>query len=98
MESMSLEKLFGIIKSRAREKPKGSYVASLFAKGKDSIVQKVGEEAVEVVIASKNKNKKALISELADLWFHALVLMVSLNISPGDIEKELERRHKSESG
>lgn len=74
--------------------PKDSYVASLFESDEDRIVQKIGEEATEVVIAAKNKNKKRIISEVADLLFHLLILLVSSNIALSDIEKELEARNK----
>ncbi len=74
--------------------PKDSYVAFLFRLGEDRIIQKVGEEAMEVIIAVKNKNKKRIISEVADLLFHLLILLASLNITISDIEKELESRNK----
>ena len=74
--------------------PKDSYVASLFKSGEDQIIQKIGEEATEVVIAEKNKNKKRTVSEVADLLFHLLILLVSSNIALSDIEKELEARNK----
>lgn len=92
---MTLEELFTIIKERQKTMPKNSYTSTLFREGKDRILQKVGEEAVEVVIAAKGKNKKRVIDEMADLWFHSLVLMSYLNISPDDIFKELENRHKN---
>jgi len=74
--------------------PKDSYVATLFRLGEDRIIQKVGEEATEVVIAAKNKNKQRIISETADLLFHLLVLLSFKNITLTNIEKELERRNK----
>lgn len=91
---MTLEELYMIIKDRQKRSPQESYVASLFAKGEDRIIQKVGEEAVEVVIAAKNKKKPELVSETADLWFHTLVMLASLNITPEDIFLELDKRHK----
>jgi len=90
---MKLNQLLEIIRDRKIKKPDGSYVVSLFKKGPDKIIQKVGEEATEVVIAAKNKNKKRAISEVADLLFHLLVLLSSLDISLSDIEKELENRN-----
>ena len=87
--------LYNIILSRKEKMPSGSYIASLFKEDADRIIQKVGEEAVEVVIASKNKNKELLISELSDLFFHIFVLMVSKGVKIKDIEDELERRHSS---
>ncbi len=90
---MKINKLLEIIKDRKQKMPKDSYVASLFRLGGDKIVQKVGEEAIEVVIAAKNKNKKRIISEVADLLFHLLVLLVLSDITLSDIEKELESRN-----
>ncbi|MDO8609936.1 MAG: phosphoribosyl-ATP diphosphatase [bacterium] len=90
---MTIDELYNIIKDRQKNMPKDSYTASLFKLGKDTIIQKVGEEAIEVVIAAKNNNKKNTISEIADLYYHLLVLMVSLNIVPEKIQKELENRN-----
>ena len=90
---MKINKLLEIIQDRKQKMPKDSYVASLFRLGEDKIVQKVGEEATEVVIAAKNKNKKRIISEVADLLFHLLILLVSSDITLSDIEKELENRN-----
>lgn len=91
---MTFEELYTIILKRKKEKQKNSYVASLFKKGKDKILQKVGEEAIEVVLAGKNESKKEIISEMADLWFHCLVLLVSLNIPFSEILKELDKRQR----
>jgi len=90
---MKINKLLKVIKDRKLKMPKDSYVASLFRLGDDRIIQKVGEESTEVIIAAKNKNKKRIISEVADLLFHVLVLLVSSNITLSDIEKELESRN-----
>lgn len=89
---MTLEELFEIIKDRKLKMPEGSYTASLFRDGLDRIIQKVGEEATEVVIAAKNKDRKRIVSEVADLWFHLLVLLASLDLKPKDILKELDSR------
>ena len=91
---MKINNLLEIIKDRKLKMPKDSYVVSLFKLGKDRIIQKVGEEATEVVIAAKNKNKKRIISEVSDLLFHLLILLVSQDITLSDIEKELENRNK----
>lgn len=91
---MTIEELYKIIEDRKKSKPENSYVASLFQKGRDRIVQKIGEEATEVVIAAKNRRKKEIIAEIADLWFHSLIMLASLGIKPEDIFDELERRKK----
>ena len=91
---MTLEELYKIIEDRKKNMPIGSYVASLFGDGEDCIIQKIGEEATEVVIAAKNKNRSRQIEELTDLFFHTLILMAQLNISPVDISNELSRRNK----
>lgn len=76
--------------------PKDSYTASLFKEGRDKIIQKVGEEAVEVVVAAKGKSKKRVIEELADLLFHSLILLSYLGIKPKEILEELGRRNKKQ--
>ncbi len=91
---MKINNLLEIIKDRKLKMPKDSYVASLFKLGKDRIIQKVGEETTEVVIAAKNKDKKRIIFEVADLLFHLLILLAAFNITLSDIEKELENRNK----
>lgn len=93
---MKLEDLSNIIIRRKNELPKRSYVASLIKRGENAILQKIGEEATEVIIASKVKNKKNIISEIADLYFMTLVLMASKNIKLEEIYRELEKRKKSE--
>jgi len=91
---MKINELYKIINDRKINAPENSYTASLFRQGRDRIIQKVGEEAVEVVIAAKNEDKKIIISEIADLLFHSLVLMNYLEIKPSQIMKELGARHK----
>lgn len=90
---MTLDELYKIIEDRKRNLPEGSYVASLFKKGKDRIIQKVGEEATEVVIAAKNEEKDIIISESADLLFHLLVMLSVYGIRPEDILHELDKRN-----
>ncbi len=92
---MTFNQLYELIKKRQKELPKNSYTAELFRKGKDRIIQKVGEEAVEVVIAAKNGKKKEIISEISDLWFNLLILLVQNNISLEEIETELEKRRQT---
>lgn len=71
-----------------------SYTASLLAAGEDEIVKKVGEEAVEVIIAAKSQGDERVIEETADLFYHTLVLLVSRGLSLDDIRAELTRRHQ----
>ncbi|MFA6532723.1 MAG: phosphoribosyl-ATP diphosphatase [Patescibacteria group bacterium] len=91
---MNIKKLYKIIKERKQKMKKDSYVASLFRLGNDRIIQKVGEEATEVIIAAKNKNKKQIIYEVSDLIFHLLILLASFDIDIPEIEKELESRNR----
>jgi len=90
---MTINKLYKIILKRKLKMPKDSYVASLLKAGQDKIIQKVGEETIEVIIAAKNKNKKKMVYEVADLLFHVLVLLANSDISPQEILDELEKRN-----
>lgn len=87
-----LERLACTLESRKHADPAHSYVAGLYAKGLDSILKKIGEEATEVVIAAKGGDRRQVVYEVADLWFHSLVLLAQQNISPGEVLAELERR------
>ena len=89
----SLEGLYGLLVGRKTEKPEGSYTTYLFEKGIDKILKKVGEESTEVIIAGKAGDKKETIYELADLAYHAMVLMVEMGISVEDVNRELASRH-----
>lgn len=91
---MTLDELYKIIEDRKNNMPESSYVSSLFNAGSDRILQKVGEETTEVIIAVKNEGKERIVSEVADLWFHTLIMMSQMEISPSDILKELEKRKK----
>ncbi|MGK0289067.1 MAG: phosphoribosyl-ATP pyrophosphohydrolase [bacterium] len=86
------KELFRVIQARKGADPKSSYVASLFQKGLNKILQKVGEEATEVIIAAKDEKKEDLVYELADLYFHTLVLMAEKEIDPKEIMEELGKR------
>ncbi|MEP7166505.1 MAG: phosphoribosyl-ATP diphosphatase [Candidatus Woesebacteria bacterium] len=90
---MTITQLFGIITLKKNLRQENSYISSLFSQGVDRIIQKVGEEAVELVIAAKNQSKERVISEAADLVFHSLVLFSALGISPNEIMQELELRN-----
>ncbi len=92
---MTINDLIKIIEERKKANPDNSYVAKIMDEGTDRIAQKIGEEAVEVVIAAKNDNKQEIVGEFADLLFHSLVLLSHLDINPEEILKELERRHIS---
>ena len=92
--SFSLEKLEGIIADRKNNPSTSSYTSSLFAKGINKIAQKVGEEAVELVIESKDDNKEKLLGEAADLLYHYLVLLQAKNYKQQDVINVLAQRHK----
>ena len=92
--SFSLEKLEEIIADRKNNPSASSYTSSLFAKGINKIAQKVGEEAVELVIESKDDNKEKFLSEAADLLYHYLVLLQAKNYKLQDVENILAQRHK----
>lgn len=88
----TLQQLYAILESRKGADAKESYVASLYAKGTDAILKKVGEEAGETIIAAKNANPKDVVHEVADLWFHTLVLLAQQNIPLSALTEELARR------
>jgi phosphoribosyl-ATP pyrophosphohydrolase len=87
-----LERLEAAIAARRGGDPGASYVAKLNAKGLDAILKKVGEEATEAVIAGKSGEKAPLVAEMADLWFHCLVLLDRQGVRVADVLAELERR------
>ena len=89
----SLEGLYELLVGRNETRPEGSYTTYLFEKGIDKILKKVGEECTEVIIAGKADDKKETIYELADLAYHAMVLMVQMGITVEDVHKELASRH-----
>jgi phosphoribosyl-ATP pyrophosphohydrolase len=88
----ALERLWQVIQSRRNADPEISYTARLFARGRTKIAQKLGEEAVEVVIEGVGENPAALVGESADLLYHLLVLWAAAEISPADVAAELARR------
>jgi len=89
----SLNTLHGIIEDRKANKKAGSYTTYLFEKGIDKILKKLGEESTEVIIAAKSNDKAETIYEIADLTYHALVLMTEMGITPDEVKKELASRH-----
>lgn len=89
-----LNTLYSTIQDRKATPRPDSYTTSLFEKGIDEITKKVGEEAVEVVIAAQNQSRERLISELADLTYHTLVLLVQTGVTLDEVGAELARRHR----
>ena len=87
-----LERLERAIAARRDAEPSGSYVASLNARGLDAILKKIGEEATETVLAAKGGDKAAIVHEVADLWFHCLVMLGRQGVSVAEVLAELERR------
>lgn len=81
-----------MLQQRKQADPKHSYVASLYAKGLDAILKKIGEEATETILAAKDGDHQRIISEAADLWFHCLVMLAHLDLHPVQVLDELERR------
>lgn len=92
MTSDLLLNLAQVLEQRKTADPQTSYVANLYAKGLDIILKKVGEEAAETIIAAKNGKADQLVYEIADLWFHTLVLLANENLNPQAVLDELERR------
>ena len=86
------QRVYDVILERKNYSPDNSYVASLMDKGIDSILKKIGEESAEVILATKNENRKEQIHEITDLWFHMLVLMGHQGITLNEISQELEDR------
>jgi phosphoribosyl-ATP pyrophosphohydrolase/phosphoribosyl-AMP cyclohydrolase len=94
IDSEIIDEIYKVIKDRGLNYKNDSYVCKLLANPEDMLPKKIGEEAAEVIIALKDKDKDAIIHEIADLWFHTLVALGSYNISPQDIFKELKKRRK----
>ena len=92
-ETFSVDGLYQLLLGRKRERPEGSYTTYLFEKGRDKILKKVGEESTEVIIAGKADDRAETVYELADLAYHALVLMADMGITPDDVRRELAGRH-----
>jgi len=87
-----LARLAAIIERRKAADPRDSYVAALMAKGDDAVLKKIGEEATETVMAAKDGDKIRITGEVADLWFHCLVLLARHGLGPADVLRELARR------
>lgn len=89
-----LNQLFALIKDRKKMLPEKSYTTKLFREGSNRIIQKVGEEAIETVIAAKNRNKEEIVNEVSDLVYHLFVMLADQDIEFKDIIDNLEKRHK----
>ena len=88
----SLARLADVIEQRRGGDPDKSYVARLFHKGNDAILKKIGEEATETVMAAKDGDPSKLVYEVADLWFHSMLVLAAFGKTPADVLAELERR------
>jgi phosphoribosyl-ATP pyrophosphohydrolase len=87
-----LDRIAATIAARRGADASASYVAALLAKGEDAILKKIGEEATETVMAAKDGDKLRITAEVADLWFHCLVLLACHGLGPEDVRAELARR------
>lgn len=90
--SAVLDELAAVLEARKGASPDSSYVARLYAKGLDAILKKVGEEAMETALAAKDGDAQHLVHEVADLWFHTLVLLAHAGLGPQAVLAELQRR------
>jgi phosphoribosyl-ATP pyrophosphohydrolase len=89
-----LDRLFATIEARKANAPAESYTAKLYAAGENEIVKKVGEEAIEVIVAAKGQGDERVVSEVADLIYHTMVLLASRGIAWRAVEEELSRRKR----
>jgi len=92
MSKHILEQLDEVVNERSTHAPEASYVASLFDKGLEKIQKKVNEESLEAILAAESDDRQALVSEVADLWFHSIVLLAYKGASVGEVINELEHR------
>jgi phosphoribosyl-ATP pyrophosphohydrolase/phosphoribosyl-AMP cyclohydrolase len=97
VDAKLVERIFEVIKERIRNPTEKSYVSRLTAKGEDAVLQKIGEEAVEIVLAAKEGNAKEVTHEAADVLFHIMVLFAKKGYTLNSIFEELERRHKNKT-
>jgi len=94
--STILADLFNIIRDRKVNPKEGSYTCHLFAAGENEILKKIGEEVIETIVAAKGEDDERLVYEVADLFYHTLVLLAYRDIELADVENELARRFKPE--
>jgi phosphoribosyl-ATP pyrophosphohydrolase len=92
MSNDVLSELADVLEARKGAAPEDSYVASLYHKGLDAILKKIGEEATETVMAAKDGDDDKIIYEVADLWFHSMVLLAHQGLRPEQVQDELARR------
>ena len=92
MTESTFDRLARVLEERRTANPESSYVAGLYSRGSAAILQKIGEEATEVVIAGMTGEKSALVHEMADLWFHSLIFLAHEDLHPRDVLAELESR------
>jgi phosphoribosyl-ATP pyrophosphohydrolase/phosphoribosyl-AMP cyclohydrolase len=97
VDAKIVERISEVVKERIRNPTEKSYVSRLTAKGEDAVLQKIGEEAVEIILAAKEDNSKEITHEAADVLFHIMVLFAQKGIPLNTIFKELERRHKNKT-
>jgi phosphoribosyl-ATP pyrophosphohydrolase len=89
---MLIQQLFDVILERREDPKEDSYTNRLLTMGEDEILKKIGEESVEIILAAKGQGDERLVSEIADLTYHLLVLLAQRGLSPEDVEIELEKR------
>jgi phosphoribosyl-ATP pyrophosphohydrolase/phosphoribosyl-AMP cyclohydrolase len=90
-----LDRLWRTVQQRGRERPDGSYVVRLLDAGTDRIARKIGEESAEVIVAAKNRSPDQLAGEMADLWFHSLLLLEDAGLAPADVYRVLAARERA---
>ena len=90
-----LDWLWRVIEQRVHDRPEGSYVVRLLDAGPDRILRKLGEETAEVIVAAKNRSSDELGAEMADLWFHSLLVLKDAGLTPQDVYRRLAARHPS---
>ncbi len=88
----TLARLAAVIEARRGGDPDKSYVARLFQKGPDAILKKIGEEATELVMAAKDGDRRKIVGEAADLWFHSMIALAQYGLTPAEVLAELEQR------
>ena len=93
LRDFSPDQLYKLIQGRQTDPKEGSYTSYLFDKGVDKILKKVGEETTEVIVAGKGGEKDETVYEIADLYYHVMVLMVQMGITPEEVLSELAKRH-----